>query len=101
MHSRRRGPEQTHRVGTELPVLLGPSVRLGRALVQAQHELQVLVRFLLIRQRPVVAHWLASTAARERLVWRDRLPVDGRNTFAAEGHHGYYTGQQVEEEEAQ
>lgn len=71
MHSRRRGPEQTHRVGTELPVLFGPSVRFGRATVQAQHKLQVLVRFLLVRQRPVVVgDALASTAARQRLVWR-------------------------------
>lgn len=92
MHSRRRGPEQTHRVGTELAVLLGSSVRFGRALVQAQHELQVLVSFLLVRQWPVVvaaANGLASTAARKRLVWRGRLPVDGGNTFAAEGQHGY------------
>lgn len=35
-------------------MLLGPAVRLGRAPVQAHHEAQVLVRFLLVRQRPVV-----------------------------------------------
>lgn len=73
-HGRRRGPEQTHRVGTELPVLFGSSVRFGRASVQAQHELQVLVRFLFVCQRAVVVvvvgNALASTAARQCLVGR-------------------------------
>lgn len=54
MHRRRHGSEQAHRVGAELPVLFGSAVRLGRAPVQAEHELQVLVRFLLVGERPVV-----------------------------------------------
>lgn len=35
-------------------MLFGPAVRFGCAPIQAEHELQVLVRFLLVRQRPVV-----------------------------------------------
>lgn len=55
MHRGGRGSQQAHRVGTELPVLFGPAVRFGGAPVQTQHELQVLVRFLLVCQRPVVS----------------------------------------------
>lgn len=35
-------------------MLSGPAVRFGCAVVQTEHELQVLVRFLLVGQRPVV-----------------------------------------------
>lgn len=51
-------------------MLFGPAIGLGRALVQAQHELEVLVRFLLVRQRPVV-----RTPGRGRGRGRGQLPV--------------------------
>lgn len=54
MQRGRGGSQESHRVGAELPVLFGPAVRFCSALVETQHELQVLVRFLLVRQRPVV-----------------------------------------------
>lgn len=54
MHRRRRGSQQADRVGAELSVLFGSAVRFGRAPVQIEHELYVLVRSLLVRQRPVV-----------------------------------------------
>lgn len=80
MHRRRRRPQQTDRVGAELSVLLGPAVRLGCALVQTQHELQVLVRFLLVRQRPVVrAFVLCALVAPQRGMMRGHFPP-GRDT---------------------
>lgn len=54
VHRGRRGLQQAHSVGAEFPVLLGPAVRSGCALVQTEHELQVLIRFLLVGQRQVV-----------------------------------------------
>ncbi|KAF3837365.1 hypothetical protein F7725_004829 [Dissostichus mawsoni] len=65
---------ESHRVGAELPVLFGPAVRFCSALVETQHELQVLVRFLLVRQRSVVRAFvprgaLLTTPASLRLAW--------------------------------
>lgn len=88
MHRRRRRFQQTHGVGAELSVLFGPAVRFGCALVQTQHELQVLVRFLLVRERPVVVlvvrvfvllcALMTPTAAPQREVMRGRGSGTGR-----------------------
>lgn len=92
MHRRRGRSEQTHRVGAELPVLFGPAVRFGCALVQAQHELQILIRFLLVRQRPVVRAFGTPAVALQRAVMGGHLPA-GRYSGAG--------GTQQEEEAGQ
>lgn len=58
-------------------MLSGPAVRLGRAPVQTQHELQVLVGFLLVRQRPVVLLLMlvSVTAALQRGATSGQFPV--------------------------
>lgn len=98
MHRRRRWSEQADRVGAELPVLFGPAVRLGRALIQTQHELQVLVRFLLVRQRPVVRAFvlcapMTPTAALQRGVSGGQFPV-GDNSGAGGTQQGDKRGQE-------
>lgn len=59
-------------------MLFGPAIGLGRALVQAQHELKVLVRFLLVRQRPVVGTHVpqpGAAAPQRGPAGREQLPV--------------------------
>lgn len=97
MHRRRRWSQQTHRVGAELSVLFGPAVRFGCAPVQAQHELQVLVRLLLVRQRPVVRAFelcalVTPAAAPQRGVMGGHFPP---------GHNSGAGGPQQEDERGQ
>lgn len=74
-------------------MLFGPSVRFGGASVQTQHELQVLVRFLLVRQRSVVRAILTATAARQHRVLGEELPAS-RNSGAGGRQHGDKAGQE-------
>lgn len=98
MHRRRRGSEEAHGVGAEFPVLLGPAVRFSCTTVQTQHELQVLVRFLLVRQRPVVrtlvliGALVAPTCALQRGVMRGHFPP-GYDSGAGGIQHEDQTGQ--------
>lgn len=62
----RRGSHKAHRVGAELPVLLGSAIWFGCAPVQIEHELQVLIGLLLVRQRPVVRASVTPPAALRR-----------------------------------
>lgn len=57
-------------------MLFGSAVGFGCAPVQTEHELQVLVGLLLVRQRPVVGATVAPPAAPQRAAGRRRGPRD-------------------------
>lgn len=95
MHRGRHRGQQPHRVGPELPVLFGSAVRPGRAPVQGEHELQVLVGFLLVGERPVVC--CSSVPAALLLLAPPAAPQMVGGRFPPCRRSGARATQQVEE----
>ncbi|PWA19852.1 hypothetical protein CCH79_00015875 [Gambusia affinis] len=96
---RRRGSHEAHRVGAELPVLLGSAVWFGCAPVQIEHELQVLIGLLLVRQRPVVRASVTPPAALRRGLAGGHLPP-GEDSGAGGTQQVDETGQDADTQKA-
>lgn len=99
MHRRGRRSQQTDRVGAELSVLFGSAVRLRCAAVQTQHKLQVLVRFLLVCQRPVVCALVLWALVTPVAAFRGHFPP-GRNLGISGTHEEDKTVQDQDSQEA-